>query len=665
MPRCLDPLDACCLDALDLPFAHNSALNPVRLCASRCSTIVRRLSIDLMRVERPRILPERGGSPVRGDAHRAADDHLANGAASPSASKPPYHPRNTRRILCVFPRYAPSFGTFQHSYSLMPGVRAFMPPQGLLLIAAYLMQRAPNWEVRFVDENLRPARDAEYQWADAVFISGMHVQRQRINEINRKAHQHGKLTVLGGPSVSACPEYYPDVDVLHVGEIGDATDAVMEVIDKGRRGEGAEGPSGKGNGRAANPLNLRPFEPLLLRSQLIFRTRDRLPLTDFPAPAYHLLDLRRYFLGSIQFSSGCPYMCEFCDIPALYGRNPRLKTPQQVCAELDAIVEAGCRSAVYFVDDNFVANRNAAKELLPHLIDWQRSRGYPIRFACEATLNIAQSRDLLAMMREARFDTVFCGIETPEPDALTAMKKKHNLRTPILDSVRTLNEHGMEVVSGIIMGLDTDTEDTPDRILEFINLSKIPMLTINLLYALPKTPLYDRLKAEGRVIDDTGAVEHAQTSAGPQRESNVIFRMPYEQVRAMWLRTISEAYQPANLLERFAHQCEHTYPNRAKVKQRIRPHQVVLGLRMLWRVLIQCGLRNPKRDRRMFWKAAWPLLRTGRIEEVIHIGLVSHHLVTFTRNCAAGQSEACFYADPGVSEANEPRNVATAASAGM
>src|SRR5690606_10124891 len=154
-------------------------------------------------------------------------------------------------------------------------------------------------------------------------------------------------------------------------------------------------------------------------------------------------------------------------------------------------------------DDNFVANRNAAKELLPHLMKWQQERGYPLDFACEATLNISQSPDLLAQMREAMFRTVFCGIETPEPEALRAMQKKQNLRTPIQESIEAMNAHGMEVVSGIILGLDTDTVDTADRIIEFIQRSRIPMLTINLLYALPKTPLYDRLMAEGRVMEET------------------------------------------------------------------------------------------------------------------------------------------------------------------
>lgn len=513
-----------------------------------------------------------------------------------------YRPKRQRRILCVFPRYAPSFGTFQHAYPLLPRVRAFMPPQGLLVIAAYLPL---EWQVRFIDENMGPPSEADYRWADAVFISGMHAQRTRINALNDAAHLHGKLTVLGGPSVSGCAEYYPDVDILHVGELGDATDALIESLDKDVS---------------------RPS------AQRRFTTAQRLPLEKFPIPAYDLIDLRRYFLGSIQFSSGCPYQCEFCDIPELYGRRPRVKTPEQISRELDAIVAAGARGAVYFVDDNFIGNRKAARELLPYLVEWQRAREYPLRFACEATLNIAQSDDILEQMREAGFDTVFCGIETPEPEALRFMRKKQNLVRPICESVQKLNAHGMEVVAGIILGLDTDTPDTVDHVLSFIEASQIPMLTINLLYALPKTPLYRRLLEAKRLTEALGRV------------SNVDFNMPYETVIGMWRRCIGEAYDPPRLLERFAYQTEMTFPRRILPRRKPAHSDVAFGMNVLARVLWTSGCRAG--HRRAFWRLAAPLLRAGRIEELIHIGVVSYHLIRFTREALAGEGEACFYADP-------------------
>lgn len=513
-----------------------------------------------------------------------------------------YQPHHHRRILCIFPKYSRSFGTFHYAYRLMGRVKAFMPPQGILVVAAYL---PPEWEVRFIDENIKPARRSDYQWADAVLISGMHIQRAQINQINELAHRDNKLTILGGPSVSGCPDYYPDVDILHIGELGDATDRVIAYIDQ---------------------ENQRPPE------QIRWETQARLPLTEFPIPAYHLIDLEQYFIANIQFSSGCPYRCEFCDIPELYGRNPRMKTPEQVTAELDAMLRSGNPGAVYFVDDNFVGNRPAVMELLPHLIEWQKRNGYPVQFACEATLNLAQSPQLLEMMREAYFCTVFCGIETPEPEALRSIAKQHNLSMPILQAIQTLNRYGMEVVSGIIIGLDTDTPDTGDRILEFIRLSQIPMLTINLLHALPRTPLWRRLEAANRLVLDE------------QRESNVEFLMPYDQVVAMWRRCITQAYEPEFLYSRFEYNMQHTYPNRIKVPHspaRTSWKNIRKGLRLLHSILLKVGVLS--HYRRTFWQMAGPKLKAGKIENLIHVGLVGHHLIQFAQSCDRQQEAASFY----------------------
>ncbi|MBZ8181640.1 B12-binding domain-containing radical SAM protein [Oscillatoria salina] len=513
-----------------------------------------------------------------------------------------YFPRNRRRILCVFPRYSRSFGTLHHAYPLMGRVRAFMPPQGILLVAAYLPD---EWEVRFIDENIRPARKSDYRWADVVIVSGMHIQRSQINRINQFAHEAGKITVVGGPSVSGCPEYYPDFDILHLGELGDATDEMIRYLD-----EKCDRPS----------------------TQVRFETKERLPLSEFPTPAYNLINLNQYFLGNVQFSSGCPYRCEFCDIPELYGRNPRLKTPEQVLRELDAMLAAGNPGAIYFVDDNFVGDRRATTKLLPYLIDWQKTNGYPVQFACEATLNLAQSPKLLEMMREAYFCTVFCGIETPETDALRSISKQQNLSIPILDAVKTLNSYGMEVVSGIIMGLDTDTPDTADRILEFIRLSNIPMLTINLLHALPRTPLWRRLEQEGRLVFDEN------------RESNVDFLMPYEDVVEMWRRCITTAYEPEFLYQRFAYNLEHTYPNRIKVPNspaRTSPANIRKGLTILANLLVRVGVFS--HYRRTFWQMAYPKLKSGNIEGLIHVGLVGHHLIKFAQECLTGDESASFY----------------------
>jgi hopanoid C-2 methylase len=522
---------------------------------------------------------------------------------TPEYRREPYQARNKRRILCIAPAYTRSFGTFHHAWPLVKA-KAFMPPQGILVMAAHLPD---EWEVRFVDENTRPAKDSDYTWADAVFITGMHVQRPQIEVVRKRAQRFGKLTVLGGPSVSGCPEWYRDIDILHVGEIGDATDALIRRLDES----------------VARP-----------ERQEIYRTESRLPLAEFPLPAYDRLRINEYLLGSVQFSSGCPYRCEFCDIPELYGRNPRLKTPEQVTRELDAMLAKGNPGSVYFVDDNFIGNKKAALDLLHALVKWQQERGYPVEFACEATLNLAQAKDVLELMREAYFTTVFCGIETPEEHALEFMMKKQNLRQPILEAVDTLNSYGMEVVSGIIIGLDTDTPTTGERIAEFIKASRIPLLTINILHALPKTPLWRRLDAEGRLVQGSG------------RESNVEFKLPYETVVEMWRYCVSEAYTPEAVFERFEHQLNYTYPRRKQIPvtaARLNPRNLARGLGTLSRICWHVGVRSDYRQH--FWKMALPRLKQLDIEGVIRVGMIAHHLILFSRQCLRGEAEKSFYSE--------------------
>ena len=508
-----------------------------------------------------------------------------------------------RRILCVFPAYTPSFGTFSHAYPLMGGVKAFMPPQGLLVIAAYMPE---TWECRFVDENIKPASAEEFAWADAVFVSGMHIQEGQIHDIGRRAHAAGKVAVLGGPSVSGAPEKYPDFDYLHVGEIGDATDRLIEILDRD----------------LSRPDN-----------QVVLDTKERLALSEFPAPAYEAVPLKRYLIGSLQFSSGCPYRCEFCDIPQLYGRQPRLKSPEQMCAELDAIIsQPGHPAVVYFVDDNFIANRKATREMLPHLVEWQKKNNYPLQFACEATLNMAKQPEILELMRQANFMTVFVGIETPEADALKGIDKTHNAAVPMYEAIATLNSYGLEVTSGIILGLDSDTDKSEQNLIDFIDKSAIPVLTINLLQALPKTPLWDRLEREGRLLHDASL------------ESNVLFKRPHDTVVASWRRAIAHAYGPENLFERFKHQCDVTYGNRivtptaGKLTFTNLRRGLILGFNIITRVGLFSDYRKP------FWRAAGHALRKGQIEAVFNMGFVAHHLIRFTREALRGEHNASFYA---------------------
>jgi radical SAM superfamily enzyme YgiQ (UPF0313 family) len=501
----------------------------------------------------------------------------------------------------VFPTYAPSFGTFSHAYRLV-GAKAFMPPQGLLVIANYLPER---WSVRLVDENMGRMSPEDLAWADVVFASGMHIQAEQIRDIQRRVKAGGKLMVLGGPSVSAAPDMYPDVDYLHIGELGDATDQLIARLDE----------------------SLAPPA-----TQVRLRTEKRLSLLEFPVPAYQLVRLDQYLLGTLQFSSGCPYECEFCDIPNLYGRVPRMKSPEQVIRELDFILAQGAYPAsIYFVDDNFIGNRKATREMLPHLIAWQKRNAYPVTFACEATLNIAKQRDILEMMREARFDAVFVGIETPELDALKAINKQHNAAVPMMEALQTLNSYGLEVVSGIIVGLDSDTRDTENALKQFVDHSQIPMLTMNLLQALPRTALWDRLAREGRLLEDSSL------------ESNVRFLRPYDEVVATWRRCIDYAYDPQRLYSRFSHQIDATYVNRlaAPAKGRLTKANLIRGATLLLNLLLRVGVFS--NYRRAFWSMAWKAIKRGQIEALFGVGFVSYHLIEFSREALRGDQNASFY----------------------
>ena len=530
-----------------------------------------------------------------------------------------FKPRNKRRILCAFPRYSYSFGTFNHAFPLMGDVKGFMPPQGILVITAMIPD---EWEIKFVDENIERVTPEEFAWADVVFVSGMHIQRHRIHDLTRRAHDAGKVVALGGPSVSSAPDYYPDVDLLHCGEAGDATLRLFQRID-----ETVERPG----------------------QQIIYRTVERLPMSEFPTPAYNRINIRDYLLGSVQFSSGCPYTCEFCDIPSLYGRNPRLKSPEQVVRELDQLADGGCVS-VYFVDDNFIGNPKAAEHLLDALIEWQKRRDCQVRLACEATLNMAGHTRILEKMQQAFFTNCFFGIESPDPKALKAMKKGQNMRMPILEAVQTVNRYGIEAASGIIMGLDTDTDETPQALMDFAEVSQIPIMTVNILYALPNTALYTRLEKDNRVLHDA-----------ENRDSNIVFLQPYETVVRNWQRVIGKVFGPTELYARYAYNAIHTYPNRIKPKnpmtQATWPNiRRALGIfrRIIWRVGVCSDYR------RHFWKMAWTELKQGNVETMFQVAMVAHHLITYARECTGGKMQSSNYSIRQVEQDRENEALAAA-----
>lgn len=290
---------------------------------------------------------------------------------------------------------------------------------------------------------------------------------------------------------------------------------------------------------------------------------------------------------------------------------------------------------MYFVDDNFIANPKATRELLPHLIEWQKRRDYQTRLSCEATLNLVKYPDILEGMRQAFFTTVFMGVETPEPQALRAMKKPQNLRLPILEAVEIMNRHGMEVASGIIMGLDTDTPQTPQAIIDFAEQSSVPIMTVNILYALPNTPLYERLHKVGRILPEEVAAE---------RDSNIDFLVPYDEVVANWKRVIAHIYEPRRLYRRYAHNTQHCYIHRLRPRHPLRQltwQRIKGAAKIFARIIWTCGIKGDYRPE--FWKMAIAQVRRGNIEAIFQVAMVAHHLITYSRECLQDKLQASNY----------------------
>jgi radical SAM superfamily enzyme YgiQ (UPF0313 family) len=371
------------------------------------------------------------------------------------------------KALLIYPEWPDTYWSFKHALPF-EGKRSLYPPLGLLTVAGMLPRR---WEKRLVDTNIRSLTDADLDWADVAMFSGMLIHKDQLIEMLDRCRARGLRTVIGGPVASSVPELREHADHVVVGEAEEIVPELVEDLERGK----------------AQPLYDRPERP-------------QLSLT--PLPDLSLIDLNNYSAMAIQYSRGCPFNCEFCDIIEIYGRKPRTKSPAQVIAELEQLRELDWRGSVFIVDDNFIGNKVKVKELLPELAAWNNRQRHPFLFYTEASMNLSDDEDLLAMMREARFTRVFLGIETPDEEALREAQKLQNTRRGLMESVQRIQSYGIEVMAGFIVGFDSDSETIFDRQVEFIQQSAIPMAMVGLLSALPNTQLYRRLQREGRLIDD-------------------------------------------------------------------------------------------------------------------------------------------------------------------
>ncbi|MEC4853758.1 MAG: B12-binding domain-containing radical SAM protein [Jaaginema sp. PMC 1079.18] len=476
------------------------------------------------------------------------------------------------RSLLIYPLFPKSFWSFEKTLELV-GRKAMLPPLGLITVAAILPQ---DWEFRLIDRNIEAVSEADWEWAEIVILSGMIVQKEDLLAQVQEAHKRGKKVAVGGPYATALsPEVQAagtDYLVLDEGEL--TLPLFVEALEKGE-------PNG------------------------IFRATEKPDVSTTPIPRYDLLKLDAYSEMSVQFSRGCPFQCEFCDIIVLYGRKPRTKTPEQLIAELETLYNLGWRRSVFLVDDNFIGNKRNVKLLLKALIPWMEEKGYPFTFGTEASVDLANDQELMDLMVEANFGAVFLGLETPDESSLTVTKKFQNTRDPLSESVYKIISSGLRVMAGFIIGFDGEKTGAGDRIVQFVEKTTIPTAIYSMLQALPDTALWHRLEKEGRLRGQSGNIN--QTTL-----MNFVPTRPLEEIVREYIDGFWQLYDPQKFLDRtYQHYriIGEAYRNKPRKKRAPKPfdiNNIKAFLLICWRQGII------RKTRISFWKYLWNMLIHNR-----------------------------------------------------
>jgi len=457
------------------------------------------------------------------------------------------------KILLVYPQYPDTFWSFRYALKFV-SKKASFPPLGLLTVAAMLPE---SWEKKLIDMNVSQLTDEDISWADFVFISAMVVQADSVKEVIKRCQNLETRTVAGGPLFTTGYREFREVDHLVLGE--------AEVT---------------------LPLFIKDLAER--KPQRVYLSKARPEIRETPTPLWSLINQKKYSSMSLQYSRGCPFNCEFCDIIILNGHRPRTKSGEQVIAELEVLYSSGWRSGVFFVDDNFIGNKKKLKEeILPAVIKWQKSKKYPFVLSTEASINLADDDTLMQMMAEAGFDRVFVGIETPNEESLAECNKAQNRNRDLVASVKKIQNHGLEVQGGFIVGFDSDPLSIFRSQINFIQKSGIVTAMVGLLNAPTGTRLHQRLKKENRLV-------RAFTGDNNDISLNFIPKMNSATLIDGYKHILSTIYSPKQYYERVKAFLKEYRPTIKKNK--LHSYELEAFLKSIW-VL---GFRE--KGRRYYWR---------------------------------------------------------------
>ena len=507
-------------------------------------------------------------------------------------------------VLMVWPRFPPSFWGFEGVLEMIPE-RAMTPPLGLITVAALC---PATWNIRLIDHAFDELRDEDLAWADLVMVSAMHAQRVDALAVLARARALGRRTFIGGPWASTQPDLLLlEADHVLVGEAEEAFADIAAALEQGT-------------------------------ARALYRVSDKPDMTRSPVPRYDLLRRDKYTSMPVQFSRGCPFQCEFCDIITIYGRRPRMKTSAQILAELDTLHQLGWRNEVFIVDDNFIGNYRQALDLAHNLTAWQQRHERPFSFYTEASIDLADRPDMLAAMVEANFMYVFIGIETPSNEALKESKKYQNLRRDNMQQIRVIQEAGLWVLGGFIVGFDSDDETIFDRQLEFIDRTAIAWAMAGVLQAPPTTALYDRMKKEGRLFEDSQATSNFSAP-------NFRTALPLPVLLRGLSRLLAGLYEAEPFFQRAFRSLQVWNPRGQRPPNLPMSYNLRVLCASMWRQGVRSGYR------RAYWKFLWLMAwNWARQPAKMWLGfmvlLSAHHFVIYARQVADELERDCEALEP-------------------